>query len=173
MGNNIIKKIQEEIKKENKKLEESNIKVKIVSANNEVVMSITKNKCINEVFILKIVSQFQIDILKNNVKIERGLFIVDLPIWIYNLYNSTKFLYKFVGGRLNGKTMDREEIDKIAIDKTDDMEEYRKNGEIVHRKELDNQPIVEGYLSPMFNGISYGIIHLRYETQEVYNMVSR
>ena len=69
--------------------------------------------------------------------------------------------------------MDREEIDKIAIDKTDDMEEYRKNGEIVHRKELDNQPIVEGYLSPMFNGISYGIIHLRYETQEVYNMVSR
>lgn len=80
MGNNIIKKIQEEIKKENKKLEESNIKVKIVSANNEVVMSITKNKCINEVFILKTVSQFQIDILKNNVKIERGLFIVDLPI---------------------------------------------------------------------------------------------
>ncbi len=173
MENDIIQKIQTEIKKENKKLEESNIKVKIISDNNKIVMNIAKNECINEVFILKAVSQFQIDIFKNNIKIEIGLFIKDLPIWIYNLYNSTKFLYEFVGGRLNGKTMTREEIDKIAIDKTDDMEEYRKNGGFVHKKELDNQPIVEGYLEPVFDGISYGIIHLRYETQEVYDIVSR
>lgn len=39
-----------------------------------------------------------------------------------------KFLYEFVGGIFNGKTMTKEEIDKIAIGKTEDMEEYRKNG---------------------------------------------
>lgn len=41
----------------------------------------------------------------------------------------------------------------------------RQNGGCVPRKELDNQPIFEGYLSPMWGG---GV--LRYETQEVYDL---
>ena len=32
--------------------------------------------------------------------------------------------------------------------------------------------MVEGYLGPMFDKIDYGKIYLRYETQEVYNMLS-
>lgn len=173
MENDIIQKIKAEIKKENKKLEESNIKVKLISDNNKIVMNIAKNECINEVFIIKAISQCQIDIFEDKIKIESGLFIEYLAIWIYNLYNPIKYQYEFVGGSLNGKIMTREEIDKIAIGKTEDMEEYRKKGATTHRKELDNQPIVEEYLGPMFNGISYGTIHLRYETQEVYDIVSR
>ena len=33
--------------------------------------------------------------------------------------------------------------------------------------------MVENYLGPMFDEIDYGKIYLRYETQEVYDMLSR
>lgn len=162
------------IKKENEKLENAKIKVKVFDFKyNEGILIILKDENIDEVFILKAVSEYLIDIYKDKTKIESGLLIECFAIWIYNLYNPVKFLYEFVGGIFNGKTMTKEEIDKIAIGKTEDMEEYRKKGLTVHRKKLDNQPIVKGYLSPIFNGINYGIIHLRYETQEIYNMISR
>lgn len=51
---------------------------------------------------------------------------------------------------------------------TDDLTESRERGGTVHRKELDNQPMVDGYLSPMWDGGK-----LRYETQEVYDKLSR
>lgn len=53
---------------------------------------------------------------------------------------------------------------------TDDLTEIRKNGGFTHREELDNQPIFEGYLSPMWDGSMHC---LRYETPEVYNVLSR
>lgn len=45
-------------------------------------------------------------------------------------------------------------------------------GAATRKKELDNQPIVNGYLGPMFGKIDYGIIYLTYTTQEIYNLLS-
>ena len=77
---------------------------------------------------------------------------------------------KFVGGRLNGRIMSVEvvEHDYCNGQHTEDLTEYRKRGAWVHRAELDNQPMVDGYLSPMWDG---GM--LRYETPEVYDLLSR
>lgn len=75
----------------------------------------------------------------------------------------------FVGGKLNGQVMPVEKVIREYCNGhyTEDLSEIRKRGGCVHRKELDNQPMVDGYLSPMWDG---GM--LRYETQEVYNMLS-
>ena len=78
---------------------------------------------------------------------------------------------QFVGGRLNGVTMDTEEImmnAEIWNGKfTPNYRVERAAGCCVPRVELDNQPMVDGYLPPMWDG---GM--LRYETQEVYDMLS-
>lgn len=50
---------------------------------------------------------------------------------------------------------------------TEDMTPYRSKGGLCQRKELDNQPIIEGFLGPMWDGDM-----LRYETQELYNALS-
>lgn len=174
MEDNIIKKIQVKIEKENKILENSSIKVKIFDFHyNEGVMLIVKDGSIDKVFILKASSQYQVDIYKEKMKLENGLFIDDLVAWIYNLYNPVRFLYEFVGGSLNGKIMTREEIEKLAIGKTNNIQKYRKNERKSTIKELDNQPIIKDYLGPIFNRISAGIIYLKYETQETYNEMSK
>ena len=51
---------------------------------------------------------------------------------------------------------------------SEDLSELRAQGICVHRAELDNQPEYEGFLGPMWDG---GM--LRYETTEVYDMLSR
>ena len=73
----------------------------------------------------------------------------------------------FVGGKLNGTEMDVEDIKKYlnVIGYSHDWSTERSQGECVPRKELDNQPVVIGYLSPMWDGG-----RLRYETQEVYDL---
>lgn len=75
----------------------------------------------------------------------------------------------FVGGRYNGITMNVEDVIKIGNGKfTEDLTHVRNNGGWCHREELDNQPKVDGYAGPMWNGDG-----LRYETWEVYDMMSR
>ena len=75
---------------------------------------------------------------------------------------------KFVGGVLNGSVFkSTSDVPLKVIGFTDDLSDLRAQGRIVHRAELDNQPCFEGYLSPMWDGDG-----LRYETQEVYNMLS-
>lgn len=76
----------------------------------------------------------------------------------------------FVGGPLNGQVLDVEIVKaKYCNGKyTEDLSAKRARGAWVHRAELDNQPMVDGYLSPMWDG---GM--LRYETQEVYDMLSQ
>ena len=74
----------------------------------------------------------------------------------------------FVGGTLDGKVMDVYEVlrDHCNGKLTEALTAIRNAGGCVHRHELDNQPMVDGYLSPMWdNGV------LRYETQEVYDMM--
>ena len=77
---------------------------------------------------------------------------------------------QFVGGRLHGVVCSVEEVKRKYWNGrlTEDLSELRKRGAWVHRAELDNQPMVDGYLSPMWDGGK-----LRYETQEVYDMLSR
>lgn len=74
---------------------------------------------------------------------------------------------KFVG---KGPVQHFNSVDEVPykiIGHTEDLSELRAKGRCVHRAELDNQPIFEGFLSPMWDGGE-----LRYETQEVYDMLS-
>lgn len=72
----------------------------------------------------------------------------------------------FVGGKYNGLVVDEEQLKEMGNGQfTKDLTELRERGICVHRAELDNQPYVDGYLSPMWDGGK-----LRYETQEVYDM---
>lgn len=48
-----------------------------------------------------------------------------------------------------------------------DLSELRAQGRCVHRAELDNKPKYEGFLGPMWDGGDF-----RYETQEVYDLLS-
>lgn len=49
----------------------------------------------------------------------------------------------------------------------DDFSELRARGHCVHRAELDNKPRYEGFVGPMWDGGDF-----RYETQEVYDLLS-
>ena len=120
------------------------------------------------------VADFQVTIKKDNEILEHGLFLDNITKWIYNRLNNEKieFMYEFIGGKYNGQTMTREEIENISSGTTEDLTHIRQQGAICNREELDNQPLVNGYLSPMFSHIDYGLIYLRYETQEVYNVLS-
>lgn len=72
----------------------------------------------------------------------------------------------FVGGKYHGLNVSYEQLLTMGNGTfTEDLTELRNKGRCVHRAELDNQPCVDGYLSPMWDGGK-----LRYETQEVYDM---
>lgn len=120
------------------------------------------------------VASSQVTIRKDNEILEYGLFLDKITQWIYNRINneSIEFMYQFFGGKYNGQTMTKEEIESISSGTTEDLTHIRQQGGTCHRQELDNQPLVDGYLSPMFSHIDYGLIYLRYETQEVYDMLS-
>lgn len=110
-----------------------------------------------------------------------------------------KHIYEFVGGKYNNQRMTYHEVMKIYNGYlSHDFSEERNAGALVPRAELDNQPHVDGYVGPMWDGERYimdgkeyhswdferlpderkknKIIEvfaiLRYETQEVYDMLS-
>ena len=104
-----------------------------------------------------------------------------------------KYRYEFVGGPLNGHQLQREEVEQIATGYTPYRDRERALGGFGPRWELDGQPTVKGYLGPMWDGLRYEIdgqlksdwqlteeqkagkeptAILRYETQEVYDMLS-
>ncbi len=106
-----------------------------------------------------------------------------------------RYYAKFVGGIRNGIQIPIEEAETLSNGRrSEDLSEIRKQGGFVRREELDNRPLFDGYLSPMWDGYRYwvegnliperdtpeefkvdcnrvGII--RYETPEVYEMLSR
>lgn len=172
---NLIKRIQELESSVNKKLTKNNIIVRILESTeeNKGRITILKDKKINREFDINVISYFQVDIIEKGKIIERGLFIDDLGKWLFNLYNPIEYLYVFYGGNLNRKILTRKQVDKISTEVTQNFEKERKKGLLVHGKELDDQPIIENYLGPMFDYIDYGRIYLRYETQDVYDMLSR
>lgn len=104
-----------------------------------------------------------------------------------------RLFYEFIGGAMPKRFMVRSEVEEIACGHTTDMSRERLAGMLVRRKELDNQPKVDGFLGPMWDGERYllddgrivytfekvnpnaiteivGII--RYETQEAYDILS-
>lgn len=112
-----------------------------------------------------------------------------------NTLDTSKYLYNFAGGKLNGLLCRYAalEVRNLIKGYTADLSELRATGALCKRAELDNQPIIDGYLSPMYDGVRYEVngkfksewqcteeekagkepIHvIRYETQEVYNMMS-
>lgn len=119
------------------------------------------------------IADFQVSIKKENEILEDGLFLDKITKWIYNRLNNKniEFMYEFVGGKYNGQTMTKAEVETLSHGLTEDLTHIRQKGGTCQRKELDNQPLVDGYLSPMFSHIDYGLVYLRYETQEVYNTV--
>lgn len=110
------------------------------------------------------------------------------------------YIYEFVGGEYNGRRMDYNEVMQIYNGNySHNWTPERNKGITVPRAELDNQPLVKGYLEPMWDGIRYvdknGTEYysyeyeqlsddeklydikdvfavLRYETQKVYDMLS-
>lgn len=120
------------------------------------------------------IADYQVTIKKDNEILEHGLFLDKITKWLYNRLNNEKieFMYEFVGGKYNGKTMTKAEVESLSHGLTEDLTHIRQKGGTCHRKELDKQPLVDGYLSPMYSHIDYGLIYLRYETQEVYNILS-
>ena len=103
------------------------------------------------------------------------------------------YRYEFIGGPLNGRKLEHEEVEQIATGHTPYRGRERALGALVAREELDGQPTVKGYLGPMWDGLRYEvdgqlrsdweltdeekagkepIAILRYETQEVYDTLS-
>lgn len=101
--------------------------------------------------------------------------------------------YSFVGGELDGQQFDRQIVEAFAEGYTPNNTLKRAAGLLCPRKELDEQPKICGYYGPMWDGIrcvmrdgsikydfqvkdmsqvlrKYGV--LRYETKEVYEMMS-
>ena len=103
-------------------------------------------------------------------------------------------IYEFVGGKYDGQDMTREQVEAIGNGSyTPNYTEARLAGRLVPRKELDEQPKVDGYIGPMYNGFGYlingefkrswsctlgelegkePIDIIRYESPKVYDMFS-
>ena len=112
-----------------------------------------------------------------------------------------KLICEFVGGHYDRTPMTLEIAEMVTTRRSHDYSAARQRGALVPRAELDNKPVFDGYLGPMWDGIRYQIngkvYHgfeverkpelrlqveregikpvgvLRYETQEVYNALSR
>lgn len=106
------------------------------------------------------------------------------------------FVYQFVGGVYGGKTFNYHELEVRGLIKgySENLSAERANGRVVHREELDDQPKVDGYLGPMYDGVRYivggqmkygfncteeekassrSLCVIRYETPKVYETLSR
>lgn len=89
-------------------------------------------------------------------------------------------IFEFVGGTLGSKRFTSQEIDELYEICGDgfspNWSKYRERGAIVPREELDDRPKFKGYLGPMWDGTrrinGEEVYVLRYETQEVYDMLS-
>ena len=75
----------------------------------------------------------------------------------------------FYGGKYDGQMMTEWQVEQKLCNgqHSYDGKETRANGGVCHFAVLDNNPLVDGYLSPMWDGG-----RLRYETQEVYDVLS-
>ena len=81
--------------------------------------------------------------------------------------------YQFVGKGYVNTFSNLADIPYAITGYTEDYTVARRNGACVHRQELDNRPEFKVFLGPMWNGTTEeGEPIFRYETQEVYNLLS-
>ena len=129
-----------------------------------------------KVYFAEPVSMYQVDVFDDNHnKIGYGVSVDKIKEEVFTDFNETGYLYELVGGEYAG-TYTREEAEKLPIKEPElspDDSEIRNNGGFTHRKELDNQLQFKGYLGPMWNGTKDGKGVIRYETQQVYNQLSK
>lgn len=85
-----------------------------------------------------------------------------------------RFMCEFIGGPLAG-TVPLEVAETMTDMRSADLSVDRARGALVHRAELDNRPVFDGYCGPMWDGTRSGgnVGVLRYETWAVYDMMSR
>ena len=112
-----------------------------------------------------------------------------------------KFVCEFYGGHYNGRQIPVELAEKATEARSRSWASERAAGRLVPRAELDSRPVFEGYLGPIFDGLRYQVgwktyydfeversselkarveregvepyAVLRYETQDVYDTLSR
>ena len=91
-----------------------------------------------------------------------------------------KTVYEFVGGRYHKMRMPKEAVEFLGNGcYSPDWSVQRALGGLVPREELDDQPQVDGYAGPMWDGLrkdgidgeTYAV--LRYESFGVYDQLSR
>lgn len=111
-------------------------------------------------------------------------------------FNTNDYLYHFVGGAYNGEIWHYAALEARGLISgySEDMSALRAMGRLCKREELDNQPLIDGYMSPMYDGVRYEVngklkyafecseeekreatneYHvIRYETWEVYKSLS-
>lgn len=112
-------------------------------------------------------AMYQVDIFDDNHnQIGWGVLTDNIKEEVFTDYiTDNKFIYELVGGDKAGKYT-KEQLDSLDIINGCTDENPGR------RDELKNQPTLKGYLGPMWNGIEDGKAVIRYETQEVYDMLS-
>lgn len=69
--------------------------------------------------------------------------------------------------------MPLELAEMLTEERSEDLSEMRAMGVLVHREELDNKPVFQGFTTPMWDGERNDVGILRYETWGVYDALSR
>lgn len=116
-------------------------------------------------------SQFDIYDTDENL-IVRSEFTRTIPDEILVDKSNLEFIYELVGGDCEGTYEDVEDLPCFSGNYTEDQSDIRARGGFTSRPELDNKPILNGYVGPMMNGYKDHKMVLRYETQEVYDALS-
>lgn len=120
-----------------------------------------------KVYFAEPVAMYQVNIFDDNHnQISWGVLTDRIKEEVFTDYiTDKKFIYQLVGGEYAGEYT-KEGLDKLNLINGNTGENLGS------RKELRNQPTLKGYLGPMWNGVKDGNVVIRYETQEVYNMLS-
>lgn len=116
-------------------------------------------------------SQFDIYDTDENL-IVKSEFTRTIPDEILADKSNLEFIYELVGGDCEGTYEDIEDLPCFSGEYTEDQSDIRARGGFTSRPELDNKPILNGYVGPMMNGYKDHKMVLRYETQEVYDALS-
>lgn len=66
----------------------------------------------------------------------------------------------------------REETKNLTIEELESTSLIEDLLFTARHKDLIGQPKLKGYLGPMYNGVENGNTVIRYETQEIYNVLS-
>lgn len=153
--NNICRKKGFELKIVNNKDTTGTIFIKRLdnNTNKNIEIQISSNSINNEV---PPYNEY-ISIIDSDTKEKlKEIKIYDIPKWIYNYFNcdKIKYEYEFIGGKYDGQTMNKEEIEKIS--KTN----ISKINNLIFEDFITYQPKIQYYF--VETKVDFGIICLTY-----------